>query len=125
MGEPFDMNLMIKMQVTINNNALLIKQLSEFLKLAKIVVVLVLGFVGFLEDEHSFSTLVSTKDKLCNKLGLTLDMIVQMFAQDFFIHKEFFLSRSTHNMEGLQSANQCYHLKGLVSFWPCVSISTI
>jgi hypothetical protein len=58
--------------------------------LAKIVVVLVLGFVGFLEDEHSFSTLVSTKDKLCNKLGLTLDMIVQMFAQDFFIHKDFY-----------------------------------
>jgi hypothetical protein len=66
--------------------------------LAKIVVVLVLGFVGFLEDEHSFSTLASAKDKLCNKLGLTLDMIVQMFAQDFYTQGNFFIRK--HSQHG-------------------------
>jgi hypothetical protein len=35
MGEPFDKNLVTKMWVIINNNTLLTKWLSEFLKLAK------------------------------------------------------------------------------------------
>jgi len=50
------------------------------LKLAKIEVVLMLGFV---EDEQTFSTIAFMKDKLCNKLGLHLDTIIRMFAQKF------------------------------------------
>jgi hypothetical protein len=40
MDESFDTNLMTKLWVTINNNALLTQWLSEYLKLAKIAMVL-------------------------------------------------------------------------------------
>jgi hypothetical protein len=56
------------------------------LKLAKIAVVSMLGFV---EDEQTFSTLAFMKDKLCNKLGLHLDTIICMFAQKFCIQESF------------------------------------
>jgi hypothetical protein len=54
--------------------------------LAKIVVVLIFGFV---ENERSFSRLTFMKDTLHNKLGLTLNMIVQMFAQEFYTQENF------------------------------------
>jgi hypothetical protein len=43
MDEPFDTNLMIKLWV--NDNALFIQQLSEYLKLVENTVVSVLGFI--------------------------------------------------------------------------------
>ncbi len=43
MDEPFDTNLMTKLWV--NDNALFIQRLSEYLKLVEIIVVLVLGFI--------------------------------------------------------------------------------
>jgi hypothetical protein len=61
MGDPFDKNLVTKMWVTINNNTLLTKWLSEFLKLVEIVVMLVLTFV---EDECIFLMLAFMKNKL-------------------------------------------------------------
>ncbi len=69
MGEPFDKNLVTKMWVTINNNTLLTKQLSEFLKLAKIV-------LKYVEDKCNFSLLAFMKDKLHNRLEPNLDTIV-------------------------------------------------
>jgi hypothetical protein len=66
---------------------LLIEQLSEFLKLAKIVV---LSIFGFVENECSFSTLAFMKDMLRHRLGLTLNMIVQMFAQESYTQENFF-----------------------------------
>jgi hypothetical protein len=51
-SEPCDKNLVTKMWVTINNNTLLTEWLSEFLKLAKIVMVSILKYV---EDECTFS----------------------------------------------------------------------
>ncbi len=56
MVELFDTNPTTKSWVTINNNAIFIQQLSEYLKLANIVVVSKLGSV---EDEWTFSMLHS------------------------------------------------------------------
>jgi hypothetical protein len=72
MGEPFDKNRVIKMWVTINTNILLTKWLSEFLKLAEIVVVLVFGSM---ENECIFSMFTFMKDKLHNRLGPNVDII--------------------------------------------------
>ncbi len=60
--------------------------LSEHLKLAKIVVV---SMFGSIKDEWTFSTLAFIKDKLHNMLGLHLDTIVYMFAQEFCIQENF------------------------------------
>jgi hypothetical protein len=54
--------------------------------LVEIVVVLVLESI---EDEQTFSILTFMKDKLRNRLGLHLDTIVCMFAQEFNIQKNF------------------------------------
>jgi hypothetical protein len=78
MVEPFDTNPTTKLWVITNNNALLTQQLNEYLKLAEIMVVLMLGSV---KDEQTFSTLAFMKDKFYNRLGLHLDTIVCMFAQ--------------------------------------------
>jgi hypothetical protein len=85
MVEPFDINLVTKLWVTINNNVLLDQWLNEYLKLAEIVVVSMLKFV---ENEWTFSMLAFMKDKLC-KLGLHLDTTVHMFAQEFYVQKSF------------------------------------
>jgi len=83
MGEPFDKNLVTKMWVIINNNTLLTKWLSEFLKLAKFV-------LRYVEDECTFSMLNFMKDKLHNRLKPNLDTIVWMFVQKFYTHKNLF-----------------------------------
>jgi hypothetical protein len=97
-NELCDKNLVTKMWVTINNNTLLIEWLSEFLKLAKIVMVSVLGSV---EDKCTFSMFIFMKNKLHNRLGPNLDTIVQMFAQSF-IHKKvsFIRMQSQHGKIG-------------------------
>ncbi len=43
----------------------------------------------FIENEQTFSILTFMKDKLHNKLGLHLDTIVRMFAQDFYTQEKF------------------------------------
>jgi len=52
--------------MTMINNGLLIQQLSEYMKLVEITIVLLLGFM---EDEHIFSIFGFMKDKLHNRLG--------------------------------------------------------
>ncbi len=46
-----------------------------------IIIVMVLGNV---EDERTFSTLTFMKSKLKNQLTTHLDLVVRMYAQDFF-----------------------------------------
>ncbi len=86
MVEPFDINLATKLWVTINNNVLFTQRLNDYLKLAEIIVVSMFKFV---KNEWTFSMFAFMKDKLCNKLGLHLDTIVHMFAQEFYIQKSF------------------------------------
>jgi hypothetical protein len=77
MVEPFDVNPITKLWVKITNNSLLCNHLSEYTKLAKIIVVYV---HGSMEDDCIFSTLAFKKDKWCNQLGPHLNMIVRMFV---------------------------------------------
>jgi hypothetical protein len=63
MVEPFDINPVTKLWVTINNNALLTQGLSEYLKLVENVVVSMFKWV---KDEETFFSLAFMKDKLRN-----------------------------------------------------------
>ncbi len=75
--EPFDVNPMTKLWVTISTNALFIQRLNDYLRLAEIIVVLMLY-------KLTFSMFAFMKDKLCNRLGLHLDTTIHMFAQKFY-----------------------------------------
>jgi hypothetical protein len=55
--------------------------LSEFVKLAEIAAVQVLGSV---EDERTFSTLTFMKTKLQNRLDGHLPVVVGMYSQSHF-----------------------------------------
>jgi hypothetical protein len=68
--------------------------------LVEIVVVLVLGYV---KDEQTFSMLAFVTDKMRNKVSMHLDIIVRMFAQEFYIQGNLFLSRGYYNLEGSES----------------------
>lgn len=72
--------------MTMINNGLLIQQLSEYMKLVEITIVLLRGFM---EDEHIFSIFGFMKDKLHNRLGYHLNTIVYMFTHKFFIQNSF------------------------------------
>jgi hypothetical protein len=52
----------------------------EYVKLAKLAMCQVLGFV---EDEHCFSTLFFIKGKFRNRLTTHFDMCVKMCSQDY------------------------------------------
>jgi hypothetical protein len=58
----------------------------EFFKLIELLIIMVLGSV---EDERTFSTLTFMKLKLKNHLTTHLDLVVKMYAQDFFTLQSF------------------------------------
>lgn len=120
-NEPCDKNLVSKMWVTINNNILLTKWLSEFLKLAKIVMVPVLGCT---EDKCTFSMLVFMKNKLYNRLGPNLDTIVRMFAQSF-IHRKISFIRMQSQHGKIGKCKSVLPLQSFGFFYLGVSIFTI
>jgi hypothetical protein len=68
------------------SNALLASKLSEFVKIAEVAVVTILGSV---EDERTFSTLNYMKSKVRNNLDDHLDLVVRMYGQSFFDLKTF------------------------------------
>ncbi len=82
-------------------------------------------FLDMWKTKCTFSMLNFMKDKLHNRLEPNLDTIVWMFVQKFYTHKNLFLSRCNHNMEGSKSADWCCHLKGSVYFYLGVYISII
>jgi hypothetical protein len=59
----------------------LILGISKYVKLAKLAMCQVLGFV---ENEHCFSTLSFMKGKSCNCFITHLDVCVRMSSQDFY-----------------------------------------
>jgi hypothetical protein len=58
----------------------------EFSKLIKLAIIMVLGSV---EDETTFSTFTFMKLKLRNQLTTHLNLVVRMYAQDFFTLQSF------------------------------------
>jgi len=45
--------------------------------------------LGSVEDERTFSTFIFMKSKLRNQLTTHLDLVVKMYAQDFFTFQSF------------------------------------
>ena len=80
MAEPRNINLITKLWQKVGINGLLLNRLSEFIILAKIAIITVLGSV---ENKHTFSNLVFIKSKLRNKLGTYLDTWMRVFSQGF------------------------------------------
>ncbi len=77
MRESKDVNLIIHMWLKKQSSALLVQKLSEYMKVVKITMVMVLGSV---EDERTFSNLTFMKSKFYNQLTTHLDLCVYMFT---------------------------------------------
>ena len=86
MVEPRDRNPVIKPWQKVSQNTLMVQQLFEFIKVAKIAVTIVLGSV---EDEHTFSTLGFMKSTLHNHFGSHLDTTMKVFSQPFYKQDSF------------------------------------
>jgi hypothetical protein len=56
--------------------------LSEYIKLAEIIVIQVIGLV---ENEQTFNIVAFMKNKLCNHLGTHLVLCIRFHSQQFFI----------------------------------------
>jgi hypothetical protein len=74
---PFDMNPLTRMWCLVRTSCILVTDFPKYVKLAKLVMVQVVGSV---EDERCFSTLAFMKSKFHNKLTTHLPLIVHMFA---------------------------------------------
>jgi hypothetical protein len=81
MDQPMDFNPISRLWKKLTSNALLCARLSEFIKVVELVVVQIMGFV---EDERTFSTLTFMKTRMWNRLCEHLDLVVRMFAQPFY-----------------------------------------
>jgi hypothetical protein len=77
----FGINPLSRLWQKLGSNTLLASKLSEFVKVAEVAVVTLLGSV---EDECTFSTLSYMKSKVRNNLDDHLDLVVYMFGQSFF-----------------------------------------
>ena len=75
------LNPLTKMWRVVDTSSMLHHGLSEYLKLAEITTVFVLGSV---EDKHTFSTLLFMKDKLQNRLQTHLPLVVSIHEQNFY-----------------------------------------
>ena len=69
-AESKDVNPVTKLWQKVRTNGLLLNRLGEFIKVAEIAIIVVLGNV---EDERMFLNLAFIKSKLRNKLGVHLD----------------------------------------------------
>jgi hypothetical protein len=74
-------NPMSRLWRKLSSNGLMSAKLSEFMKVAEIAHVQVLGSV---EDERTFSSLSFLKNKLRNRLTTHLDLVVRMFSHNFY-----------------------------------------
>ena len=86
MEEPWNRNPLTKLWQKVSQNTLMTQRLSEFIKVAEIAVMAMLGSV---EDESTFSILGFMKSKLRNLLGNHLDTTVKMFSQPFYNQESF------------------------------------
>jgi hypothetical protein len=77
MEEPTNENPLTKLWRKVGQNALMINQLNEFLKLMDVAITAILSSM---DDERTFSTLGYMKSKLCNRFGCYLDTCVKTFS---------------------------------------------
>jgi hypothetical protein len=82
MNQHFDLNPLSRLWNKLSSNALLCVHLSEFMKVAKLVAIQIMGST---EDERTFSTLTFMNTRLWNQLYEHLDLVFRMFVQPFYI----------------------------------------
>jgi hypothetical protein len=88
---PFFGNPLVKLWRQLTSSRHLCKLISEYIKLAEIGSVLVLGFV---EDERCFSSLKFLKSCQRNRLGKHLPLVVHMFGQRYYSLEDFLYSEA-------------------------------
>jgi hypothetical protein len=81
MTRPLEVNPFTSIWRTIDNNALLTHNISEYMKVVEIAYVQVLGS---LEDERTFSTLSFNKNRLYNSPTMNLETCIAMYANKFY-----------------------------------------
>jgi hypothetical protein len=81
MREKSLVNLVMRLWTKISFFLILKHKLSKFMKLVEIVCVQVLGFV---EDERCFFVMAFMKNKLRNWLTCHMDLCIRFFAQQFY-----------------------------------------
>jgi hypothetical protein len=81
MEAPHDVNPVTKLWQRLGCNDLLVSRLSEYMRLAEIAIMAVLGST---EDERTFSNFAFVKNKVRNRLGGHLDTTVKMYSQGFY-----------------------------------------
>jgi hypothetical protein len=79
--KPYDINPVTRLWHSIDANSFLKLALSEYLIVAEMAVVMVLGSV---QDERTFSTVSFMKSKLCNRLTTNLPLVCAFKNQNFF-----------------------------------------
>jgi hypothetical protein len=82
----FGVNPLTCLWLKLSSNALLASKLLEWIKVAEIAAVTILGSV---EDERTFSTLNYMKSKVRNNLQEHLDLVVRMYGQNFYDLKSY------------------------------------
>jgi hypothetical protein len=84
---PFDVNPLTRLWRVLDANIALATTFPEYIKLAEVAMVHILGSV---EDERSFSSLTFLKDKLRNRLcGDHLGLVICMHGQRVFNLEDF------------------------------------
>ncbi len=81
--------LITKLWVTINNNGLLTQQLSEYMKVPEVVIVLRLNLWKMNTLFHS----CICEKQIVQSIGQYLNTIIRMFAQEFLIQKNSLIMR--------------------------------
>ena len=80
------LNPITKLGHSLDRNSTLVKSIGEYMKLAHIALVHVLGSV---EDEHTFLSVTFLKNELRNRLDQNLKVVVGMHAHQVFTLKSF------------------------------------
>ena len=86
MQKPIDINLVTCMWRNVEANTYLLHSLSEYIKVTKLAIVMVLGNV---QDERTFNMLSFMKNKLWDPLIMHLEHEVEMKMQNFYILENF------------------------------------
>jgi hypothetical protein len=86
MGLPYTMNFINYLRRFLVFSQVIIHKMSIYMKLVKIAMVQVIGFI---EDERCFNNLIFIKSKLCNWLTTHLNLVVCMFVQQFYMLENF------------------------------------
>jgi hypothetical protein len=85
MQTPFDLNPLTKFWRFLSSSRIFEHQILEYIKLVELLVV---QFIGLVQDERCFPKLTFMKTKLRNQLIVHLEVVIQMFSQKFFTIKK-------------------------------------